>query len=106
MIIEVADIRIRPGTVQDFEAALVDAVNVFRKAMGCMGLHAQRCIEDALRYHVVIRWETLEDHTIGFRADPLFQEWRALVGPYFAAPPEVLHFEIVMDPVAFSEGLR
>jgi heme-degrading monooxygenase HmoA len=105
MIIEVADIRIRPGTVQDFEAALVNAVNVFRQAKGCMGLHAQRCIEDAHRYHVVIRWETLEDHTVGFRGHLLFQEWRALVGPFLAEPPEVLHFEMVLDRVAFSEGL-
>ena len=41
-----------------------------------------------------IFWDTLEDHTVGFRQSPLFTEWRAIVGPFFAAPPHVEHFEL------------
>lgn len=106
MIIEVADITLKPGTSDDFDAAVVQAVDVFRKADGCLGLHSQRCIEDPLRYQVVIRWETLQDHIVGFRESALFQQWRALVGPYFAGPPAVLHYEIAMDRVAFSQVLK
>ena len=43
----------------------------------------------------MIYWETLEDHTVGFRHGPLFAPWRAIVGPYFAQPPVVEHFELV-----------
>jgi hypothetical protein len=43
----------------------------------------------------MIYWDTLEDHTVGFRGGPLFAQWRAIVGPFFAAPPEVEHFELV-----------
>jgi len=41
-----------------------------------------------------IFWDTLEDHTVGFRGSSLFTEWRAIVGPFFAAPPHVEHFEL------------
>jgi len=106
MIIEVAEVTLKPGTSADFDAAVVKAVAVFKQAKGCLGLHSQRCIEDPLKYHVVIRWETLEDHTVGFREGPLFQEWRGLVGPYFAEPPVALHYEVAMDRVAFSDVLK
>ena len=106
MIIEVAEVKIKPGTNAAFEEAVAKATVVFRQAKGCMGLHLQKCVEEPERYQAIIRWETLEDHTIGFREDPLFQEWRGLVGPYFAEPPQVLHYEIAMDRVAFSDKLK
>jgi hypothetical protein len=43
-----------------------------------------------------IFWDTLEDHTVGFRQSPLFVEWRAIVGPFFAVPPVVEHFELAL----------
>jgi hypothetical protein len=49
----------------------------------------------------MIRWRTLESHTVDFRGSPLFQEWRALVGPHFASPPEVEHCEAAMQLVTF-----
>jgi len=32
---------------------------------------------------------------VAFRGGPLFAEWRAIVGPFFAAPPVVEHFRLV-----------
>ena len=52
----------------------------------------RRGIESPDRFVLLIQWETLEDHTVAFRGGPLFAEWRAIVGPYFAAPPAVEHF--------------
>ena len=46
------------------------------------------------RFVLQIFWDTLEDHTVGFRQSTLFTEWRAIVGPFFAAPPHVEHFEL------------
>jgi len=106
MIIEVAEVKIKPGTNAEFEAAVEKAVGVFRQAKGCLGLHAQKCVEEPELYHVVIRWETLEKHTVDFREGPLFQEWRGLVGPYFAEPPRALHYEVAIDRVAFSDQLK
>ena len=43
----------------------------------------------------MIYWETLEDHNVAFRGGPLFAEWRAIVGPFFAKPPAVEHFTLL-----------
>lgn len=106
MIIEVAEVKIKSGTNAEFEKAVENAVEVFRRAKGCLGLHLQKCVEEPERYQVIIRWETLENHTVDFRESPLFQDWRGFVGPFFAEPPQVFHYEIAMDRVALSDKLK
>ncbi len=101
MIIEVAQVKIKAGLNADFEASVQKAVDVFKRQPECRGLHLQHCIEDESTYQVVIRWDTLEGHTVAFREGPLFQEWRALVGPFFDEPPQVQHFDIAMPLVEF-----
>ena len=103
MIIEVAHVTITEGQTDAFETAVQRAVTVFARAKGCLGLHLQKCIEAPNEYDVVIRWKTLENHTVDFREGPLFQEWRALVGPFFAQPPEVKHYTVAMKRADFVE---
>jgi heme-degrading monooxygenase HmoA len=96
MILEVADIRIKPGQQVEFEkAVLIALTTVFPKAKGFFHHNFHRCIESPDRYVLQLTWETLEDHTVGFRASALFTEWRAMVGNFFAQPPHVEHFELV-----------
>jgi len=93
VILEIADIRVQPGQAAEFEAAIRRGVEtVIRRAQGFLGYDVRRGIESPDRFVLLIQWETLEDHTVAFRAGPLFAEWRAIVGPYFAAPPAVEHF--------------
>lgn len=101
MIIEVATVRVKPGSEEEFIAAVRKAVDVFRRAQNCLGLVLSRCVEDPSEFDVVIRWKTLEDHTVGFRGSPLFAEWRALVGPHFAEPPSVKHYANLFEPIHF-----
>ncbi len=94
MILELADIRIAPGRNADFEAAIRHGVEtVVKRAAGFKGYTVHHSVESPERYVLQIEWETLEHHTVMFRQGPLFAEWRAIVGPYFAAPPAVEHFE-------------
>lgn len=96
MILEIADIRIQPGQQQAFEAAIQRGVaEVIEQAQGFRGFCIQHGIEAPERYVLMIYWETLEDHTIAFRQSPAFQAWRAIVGPFFAAPPHVEHFQLL-----------
>jgi heme-degrading monooxygenase HmoA len=96
MILEIADIRIPPGQQAAFEEAIQRGVtSVASRAKGFMGWKVNRGIESPERYILQIFWATLEDHTVGFRQGPLFGEWRAIVGPFFAQPPVVEHFELV-----------
>lgn len=98
MILELADLRIQPGKQQEFDAAIQRGVQqVISRAQGFRGYRIQHSIETPERYVLTIYWETLENHTVDFRESPAFQEWRAIVGPYFAAPPAVEHFTLLAD---------
>ena len=96
MILEVADIRVHDGQQAAFEEAVQRGVSsVISRAQGMQGWQVQRCIESPQRFLLMIFWDTLEDHTVHFRGGPLFAEWRAIVGPFFAAPPVVEHVTLV-----------
>jgi heme-degrading monooxygenase HmoA len=101
MILEVADFRIAPGQQAAFDAAIVRGVQtVISRAHGFRGYKVNKCVERPERYLLMIFWDALEDHTVGFRQSPAFAEWRAIVGPFFAEPPQVEHFTLL----AKSEG--
>jgi heme-degrading monooxygenase HmoA len=96
MILEHADIRIDPSQASAFEQAILrGASTVIAHAKGFKGFKVNRSIESPGRYLLMIYWDTLEDHTVGFRGSPAFAEWRAIVGPFFAQPPVVEHLELV-----------
>ena len=96
MILELADIRIHSGQQAAFDDAIQRGVNtVISKAKGFQGYKVNKGIESPERYVLQIFWETLEDHTIGFRQSDAFVQWRSIVGPFFATPPVVEHFELV-----------
>jgi len=96
MILELADIRIPPGKQAEFDAAIVHGVtSVISQAKGFRGYKVNKGIESPERYILQIFWDTLENHTVDFRGGPLFPQWRAIVGPFFAQPPLVEHFELV-----------
>ena len=95
MILEVADIRITPGREAEFEAAIRRGIEtVISQARGFAGYKLNKGIESPQRYLLMIYWQALEDHTVAFREGPLFAQWRAVVGPFFAGPPVVEHFTL------------
>jgi heme-degrading monooxygenase HmoA len=96
MILEIADIRIQPGQQSAFEKAAQQGLDtVFPKAKSFLGHEVRHSIESPERYVLLLRWDTLEDHTVGFRGSPLYGEWRGLVSEFFAQPPFVEHFALV-----------
>jgi len=98
MILEIAEIRIKPGQQAEFDEAIQRALaTVASKAKGFLGSSVHKGIESPERYVLQIRWATLEDHNIGFRESPAFAEWRGIVGPFFASPPLVEHFNVVQQ---------
>lgn len=95
MILELADIRIKPGQQAEFEKAIALGIQtVISHAKGFQGAKVNRGVESTDRYILQIFWDTLDDHMVGFRESPAFTEWRAIVGPFFAAPPVMEHFEL------------
>jgi len=96
MILEIADIRITPGTQAAFDEAVRRGLtSVVSQAKGFRGWKINHSIESPERYLVMIFWDALDDHMVGFRQGPLFPQWRAIVGPFFAQPPQVEHFTLL-----------
>lgn len=93
MILEIATFDIKPDSLEDFKIACDKAKDIVSKSEGFKGLEFHQCLEVQTKFVVLIFWNTLEDHTIGFRESELFIEWRAVLSPYFNSPPHAEHFE-------------
>lgn len=97
MILELADIRIHPGQSAAFDEAIARGLReVISQAKGFQGFKVNKGIENPDRYVLQIFWATLENHTVDFRQSELFTQWRGIVGPFFASPPVVEHFDLVV----------
>lgn len=91
MIVEIATIEVSEGKAAEFESGVREAVSLFEAAAGFQSVALRRSIEHPNRYRLFIGWNTVDDHMVHFRNSPAFQQWRELVGPYFAEMPSVEH---------------
>ena len=96
MILEIAQIAIKPGLEAEFEAGVAKAVPLFKAAKGCKSMEFKRSVEQPNRYLLLVGWETLENHTIDFRGSANFAEWRNLVSHCFEAAPQVEHAQAIL----------
>ena len=96
MILEVAILNVIPGLEDEFEAAFKQASAIISGMQGCGSHQIRRCIEHRNRYILLVEWQTLEDHTIGFRGSPGYQEWKQLLHHFYAPFPEVEHYVNVL----------
>ena len=94
MVLEHAMIDVKAGMSGAFEAALDEASRVIAASPGFVSLRLHRGLETPDRYLLLVEWDSLDDHLVGFRESDAFVEWRSLIGPYFASPPEVVHYEL------------
>ncbi len=95
MVTEIAEITVSSESAEDFPAAFERACTHLSGAAGFRGAQLTRSIETPLRFILMVQWETLADHTEGFRRSPAFDRWREVGGPFFAEPPRVEHVQVV-----------
>ena len=93
MILEVASLQVRPGSGPDFERAFVEAEPIIMSMSGYERHEIRRCLETPDRYVLLVWWEDLESHTVGFRQSARYQEWRALLHHFYDPFPTVEHYE-------------
>jgi heme-degrading monooxygenase HmoA len=91
-VLEVAMLNVIPGRESEFELAFKQASKTISSMNGFIHLQLQRCLERPNAYVLLVNWETLEDHTVGFRQSPEYQEWRALLHHFYDPFPTVEHF--------------
>lgn len=99
VILEVAALNVRPGQVDEFEQAFAKAQSIISGMPGYQQHEVRLCLEVANKYLLLVWWDDLQSHTVGFRQSPEYQEWKQLLHHFYDPFPVVEHFEVV-------EGLR
>jgi heme-degrading monooxygenase HmoA len=94
MILEAAMLHIRTGQSQAFEAAFARAQSIIASMPGYLGHELQRCLEVEGKYLLLVRWRSVDDHEIGFRQSPEYQEWKRLLHHFYEPFPIVEHFRL------------
>ena len=94
-VLEAAMLYVKPGLEQDFEAAFKKASKLICSISGYINHELHYCLEHPRKYLLLVRWEKLEDHTVGFRTSPAYQEWKALLHHFYDPFPVVEHFGAV-----------
>lgn len=92
MILEIAMLDVIPGQEKDFEKNFAEAEQIIASRKGYIEHDLQRCLEINNRYVLLVKWETLEDHTIGFRESKEYQQWKKWLHHFYDPFPSVLHF--------------
>jgi heme-degrading monooxygenase HmoA len=102
VILEVAMLSLRVGEGKAFEAAFAEAQRIISATPGYLGHELQRCLEVNDRYLLLVRWRSVEDHEVGFRQSPRYQEWKRLLHHFYEPFPVVEHFVLVEPKQADS----
>jgi heme-degrading monooxygenase HmoA len=97
MILELAILNVIPDKTTEFEARFETAQKIISAAKGYRGHQLQRCLEVPNRYLLLVHWEKLEDHTIGFRESGDYLEWKKLLHPYYLPFPVVEHYSLKFE---------
>ena len=92
MILEHAILDMKPEDQKAYEAALVQALPLIAATPGFIKLDVRACVETSGRYLLLVEWEKLEDHTIGFRQSERYHQWKELLRRFYSPFPEVEHF--------------
>jgi heme-degrading monooxygenase HmoA len=94
VILEVAPLYVRHGQAEAFELAFHSAQKIIASMPGYLSHELHRCIERPNEYILLVRWKTLEDHTVGFRQSPSYLEWKQLLHHFYDPFPVVSHYEV------------
>ena len=93
MILEVATLNIKKGFSLDFEISFNEAEKIISSMKGYISHELKKCIEHQDKYILLVKWETIEDHEIGFRKSDEYQQWKALLHHFYEPFPIVEHYK-------------
>jgi heme-degrading monooxygenase HmoA len=92
MILEMAVLNVKPGTAAAFENALRNARRLIEASDGFQKMEVRPCLETQNRYLLLVWWESVDDHNIGFRQSDRYEEWRIALHQFYDPFPIVEHF--------------
>ena len=93
MILEGAMLQVKKNMEREFEESFKEASSIISKMDGYIKHSLNKCFEQDGKYLLLVEWETLESHTIGFRKSEEYQKWKSLLHCYYEPFPVVEHFQ-------------
>ncbi len=96
MILEVAILNVIESKEKDFEADFKIAKKYISATKGYIKHTLKKCIEQKNKYILLVEWDRLEDHTIGFRESDEYTEWKKLLHHYYDPFPIVEHYKTIL----------
>ncbi|WP_460142143.1 antibiotic biosynthesis monooxygenase family protein [Pseudomonas sp. S2_E01] len=93
MIYEIAVLPVYKHQVERFREAFAEVVPLLRRAKGYLGHVLAQGIETPEHFNLIVRWQTLEDHTPGFEASEDHRVFMLALEEYFCGEPTVHHLE-------------
>ncbi len=97
MILEAAFLYVKKGAEVQFEKDFEIAGQYISLIQGYSGHSLRKCIEQENKYILLVDWENLEDHTIGFKQSEQYLEWKNLLHHYYEPFPIVEHFSTILE---------
>jgi len=93
MVLEVAILDIKKGQSKDFEESFARAEHLISSQKGYLSHELKKCLEQEDKYLLLVQWETVDDHEIGFRGSAAYQEWKKILHHYYDPFPVVAHYQ-------------
>ncbi len=93
MVLEVAVLQIKPGRSREFELAFKEASSIIASIKGYLSHELKKCLEEDDKYILLVKWQTIEDHEIGFRKSEKYLRWKALLHHFYDPFPIVQHYK-------------
>ena len=93
-VLEMAVLNVKEGQAEAFKASFEAARPIIVAARGFGGLELRRCIENDHRFLLLVKWDSVASHEVGFRGSPEYQEWKKLLHPFYEPFPTVEHYVV------------
>lgn len=93
MVYEIALLPVHPQHLERFKSAFTDVAPLLRRARGYGGHLLAQGIETPQVFNLIVRWQSLEDHTPGFEASEDHRLFMLGLEEYFSEEPQVYHIE-------------
>ncbi|MCM3633693.1 MULTISPECIES: antibiotic biosynthesis monooxygenase family protein [Paenibacillus] len=104
MILELAILNIKQGLCDSFEQSFQKASTIISSMDGYIEHQLQKCVETPNQYLLLVKWESIEAHEIGFRQSDQYQEWKQLLHHYYDPFPVVEHYTSIYSQTANRGG--
>ena len=97
MILEVAVLNVKIGQEKQFESDFAIAGQFISSVKGYVRHSLCKCLEQDNKYLLLVDWQNLEDHTIGFRKSSQYLEWKKILHHYYDPFPTVEHYVTIIE---------